>query len=171
MKYYLFFVVLLLGLLRCTKEVPTAFICISGANDSILRAGDQVILRWGPSGGTLPMMIILENSRVAGVLHECLLIPEHQYGGHAITKDDGEDQYYLPWRYGDEGRELYGDTIGTQTFTLRVVLAQYDTVVGVWREGVVRARSSHTFIIHRSRYPDGCRGPFGASVTTGQDCY
>lgn len=171
MKYTKFFIGIALVCAHCSKQTLHTGVIALPLGDTIFRVGEQVLIRWHPSGGVLPVIVTLENNIAINASSECLLIPEHQFGGHGVTKDDGEDRYYLPWRYGDEGRVLYGDTIGAQTFTLRVVTAQYDTLIGVWREGVVRARSSHAFTIHRSRYPDGCRGPFGASATTGQDCY
>lgn len=171
MKYTKFFVGIALVCAHCSKHSAVDGVTVLPVGDTVLRAGDQVLIKWYPSGGSLPVIVTLENNVAAGTPSECLLIPEHQFGAHGVTEDDGEDRYYLPWRYSDEGRILYGDTIGTQTCTIRVVVARYDTLVDVWREGTLRVRSAHTFAIYRSIYPDGCRGPVGASATTGQDCY
>lgn len=88
------------------------------------------------------------------------------------TSNDGEESFQLPWKFSDEGRLLYENTLSTKSFKVELVVLHPDSS-GVWSVGdkIIEGVSNDFFTIIPSTLPDGCLTVGGYSTTTGQPCH
>lgn len=87
-----------------------------------------------------------------------------------VTKNDGIEEYQIPWIYSPEGNLLYAGGLNVPTFKIIFTVGE---IVGsdMWNPGASPITGiSSNFTIVASVLPDGCETNMGYSVTTGQPC-
>ncbi|MBP6857814.1 MAG: hypothetical protein KBC11_01325 [Candidatus Pacebacteria bacterium] len=164
--------------LSCKKDVDsTPSIKITSPNgEETFEAGQTISVKWNSKNISADdfVSVTLVNTSPGHSTVGVRLEPANPVMSSigSVTKNDGEEVYQIPWRYSQEGRMLYNDTIGTKTFTLQLNVGKI-TTSGVWNveHGIIESVSNKPFTIIRSRFPDGCSSANGYSVTTGQSCF